>query len=138
MQPIKAHSRSFVTPAQIIVAKRSKTGPELGLVASARTQVRLNVVSPAVFPLPPCLQSQISEEIEIPATPESASADPELPGSEAGAPEQAEYIPLSACDDSLDAGAHPMPCVTKRVSCHTECPEINASVLACIICDWLQ
>ena len=46
-------------------------GPELGHLASARNLAKLNVISPAVFPLPPAMAMPFSEDIYIPDEPDS-------------------------------------------------------------------
>lgn len=91
---------------QIIVAEQPKAGSEFGLVASARTLVKLNLISPAVFPLPPALRKPCVEEIDIPSSPEHSADDYGTPldRDDVAAAVPGQRVGISACDSTIDAG----------------------------------
>ncbi|EIE26920.1 hypothetical protein COCSUDRAFT_59422 [Coccomyxa subellipsoidea C-169] len=63
-------------PGQQIFACDAKSGdgPELGYIASARNLAKLNVISPAVYPLPAAMTAPSGEDIFIPDEPEEPDA----------------------------------------------------------------
>lgn len=69
-------------------------GPELGHIGSARNLAKLNVVSPAVFPLPAAMTAPSGEDIYIPE-------DPEEPDSVAGAKNGVEEFAVALDTDTL-------------------------------------
>lgn len=82
------HMQVFASEANI------GDGPELGHIGSARNLAKLNVVSPAVFPLPAAMTAPSGEDIHIPE-------DPEEPDSVAGAENGVEEIAVALDTDSL-------------------------------------